>query len=96
AWIPLNAGSEKQQLTADVDVQIPLRVKHAVVVPKLTGKVKDHFGGTDRFAKHLGVSDIERETTDVANPLAQVLRITSAALNARIDNRNVESRLQQG
>ncbi|HTM51145.1 MAG TPA: hypothetical protein VL285_20760 [Bryobacteraceae bacterium] len=96
ARVPPGASLEEPHLAPNIDLEIPFRIQHALVVPDFTGEIEDYIRGTNRVAEDLGFSHVHWKPADVTKAFAEIVRIPSATRHAGIDDGYFRPRLEQG
>ena len=89
------ARLEQRQLAAAVDVEIGVRIAHAVDVADLAGEVEDHVAALHEVVHRAGlphVGDVDRDLVFDAGDVEQVAAVLG---NQRIDEQHVGAELHQ-
>ena len=89
------ARLEQRQLAAAVDLEVGVRIAHAVDVADLAGEVEDHLAALHQVVHRAGlahVGDVHRDAVLDAGDVEQVAAVVG---NQRIDQQDVGAELHQ-
>ena len=89
------ARLEQRQLAAAVDLEIGVRIAHAVDVADLAGEVEDHLAALHEVIHRAGlphVGDVDRDAVFDAGDVEQVAAVVG---DQRVDQQHVGAELDQ-
>ena len=93
--VVLAAGFENRQLAAAVDLEVRVRVLHAVDVAHLAGEVEDHIAPLHEIAHRRGlphVGDVDAQARFEAGDVREVAAVVG---NERVDEQDVGAEVDE-
>ncbi len=89
ARIVMTAGLEQRQLAAAVDLEIGVRVTHAVDVTDLAGQVEDHVAPLHQVVHRAGLAHVGDVDVNPILDAGDVVQVAAVVGDQRIDQQHV-------